>query len=149
MKRGKTAALVALVVACPPAWGYRPFDATDADVAEPSELELEVGATHRRSGGDRTWGSAAVANFGLGHQREVVIEGNLAEEHSPEGSSWRFEDAALSIKQILVAACCRTCPVRVWPPSAACARVLRVRTNDGAGGALPSSRQAPAPSLRI
>src|SRR5438552_2307108 len=43
-------ALVALAQAGP-AWAYRPFDSTDADVAAPGEVELELGPLQYASGG--------------------------------------------------------------------------------------------------
>ena len=39
-----------------PAWAYRPFDGTDAAVAAPGEVEIELQPAGRlREGGNTTW----------------------------------------------------------------------------------------------
>jgi hypothetical protein len=70
--------LVLGVSACiRPAFAYRPFDGTDAAVAEPGELEVELQpAGVRRDGSTKTlvapW---TVLNFGLNDGWEAVFEG--------------------------------------------------------------------------
>lgn len=56
---------------------YRPFDSTDADVTPAGQLQLELQPLGRRRGdGKRTAIAPAVAaNFGLGGDRELSIEG--------------------------------------------------------------------------
>ena len=60
-----------------PAWAYRPFDGTDAAVAAPGELEIELQpAGRRREGGNTTLvAPATVINYGLSEGWEAVLEG--------------------------------------------------------------------------
>jgi hypothetical protein len=69
------ALLLAMLAA--PAVAYRPFDSTDADVAGPGELELELGPLGTlQEGGDKfRVAPAVVANFGLPWRSELVLEG--------------------------------------------------------------------------
>jgi hypothetical protein len=70
--------LVLGVSACiRPAFAYRPFDGTDAAVAEPGELEVELQpAGVRRDGSTKTLvGPWTVLNFGLNDGWEAVFEG--------------------------------------------------------------------------
>src|SRR6185436_3388290 len=59
------------------AFAYRPFDGTDADVAKAGELEIELGPLQwlRETGKRFLQAPALVANFGLSHEHELVIEG--------------------------------------------------------------------------
>src|SRR5215470_16373003 len=69
----------ALVAALWPAgsFAYRPFDATDAAVADLGELEIEWGpAEFRRSAGETTLiAPAYVFNYGFAKDWELVLEG--------------------------------------------------------------------------
>lgn len=60
-----------------PAWAYRPFDGTDAAVAAPGEIELELGPVQLlREGSERTLiAPAAVLNLGLVDRWEAVLQG--------------------------------------------------------------------------
>jgi len=84
---------------------YRPFDATDADVAKAGEAEIEFGALQwLREGGKRFLQvPAVIANFGFSHEHELVIEGRHQvaldrEEGEPRSA---LVDDAISIKQVL------------------------------------------------
>ena len=87
---------------CDSAFAYRPFDGTDAAVAEPGQLEIELGP------GEPVWqGSerfliapALVLNFGLTKQLEAVLEGRL---FTPLSSSDPvvLKDAAASLKYVV------------------------------------------------
>lgn len=45
-----------LIASSGPAWAYRPFDGTDAAVAAPGEVEIELQPAGRlRDGGSTTW----------------------------------------------------------------------------------------------
>ena len=85
-----------------PAEAYRPFDGTDADVAAPHEVELEVGPLGYQFEASEHWlvAPALVLNYGLAPGFEAVLEGRqqwaLAGPHHGE-----FEDAALSLKSLL------------------------------------------------
>jgi hypothetical protein len=83
------ASLIVLSVAtCPaPALAYRPFDGTDAAVAEPGELEVELQpAGVQQEQGTRTliapW---TVLNFGLSDEWEAVFEGRGETPLVPSG----------------------------------------------------------------
>jgi len=88
-----------------PAAAYRPFDLTDASVADPGEVELEIGPVGSlRSGSSRWWiAPALVANFGLHGERELVIEGKRrsAIGGSADGPRTSLVDTAVSLKQVL------------------------------------------------
>ena len=70
-----------------PAWAYRPFDGTDAAVAAPGELEIELQPAGRlREGGNTTLvAPATVFNFGLSEGWEAVFEGQGQTPLSPSG----------------------------------------------------------------
>jgi len=101
----RAALLTVLLLAVPPALAYRPFDATDADVAKDGVAEIEFGALQwLREGGKRFLQvPAVIANFGLSHEHELVIEGRHLvaldrEEGEPRSS---LVDDAISIKHVL------------------------------------------------
>lgn len=81
---------------------YRPFDGTDADVAEPREVELELGPLgYERHGPTHSLvAPAVVLNYGVAPGFEAVLEGRqqwvLGSEHRSE-----LEDVALSLKSLL------------------------------------------------
>src|SRR6266536_173581 len=76
----RSLAIVLLLVSSEsPAWGYRPFIATDAAVADPKEIEIEL-------------------DYGIIRNLEVVGEFAIAE---PPHGSVRLEDPALSLKAVL------------------------------------------------
>lgn len=84
--RGAAASLIFLGIAGP-AFAYRPFDGTDAAVAAPGELEVELQpAGVRRDGATPTlvapW---TVLNFGLSEGWEAVFEGQGETPLSPSG----------------------------------------------------------------
>src|SRR5207248_10227640 len=81
--QGATAALAAAAVFicwCGPAEAYRPFDGTDAAVAEPGEMEIELGAVeYLRVGSERVLFAPNVRiNYGVAPGWEAVLEGELA-----------------------------------------------------------------------
>lgn len=92
------------VLSCLPAHAYRPFDGTDAAVAEAGELELELGPVqHLREGSERSWlAPAAIANWGLAGDRELVLEGKVRtfQDRPAEGFRTGLVDDALSLKQV-------------------------------------------------
>ena len=87
------------------AFAYRPFDSTDADVAKAGEFELELGPVQRFDRGGRRFADApaVVANFGLAHDRELVLEARREVALDPEPGEHRsaLVDSAVSIKQVL------------------------------------------------
>jgi hypothetical protein len=82
------------------AWGYRPFIATDAAVADLKEMEIELGYfTLERDRGKNTFVIPKVVfNYGLIRNLEVVGEFGIEE---PPGGPVRLEDAGLSLKAVL------------------------------------------------
>lgn len=84
---------------------YRPFDSTDADVAKAGELEIELGPLQwTREGGRRfLQAPAVVANFGLSHEHELVIEGRheIALDREPGEPRSALVDDGVFIKQVL------------------------------------------------
>jgi hypothetical protein len=70
-----------------PAFAYRPFDGTDAAVAEPGEMEIEFQpAGVVRSDAQKTLiAPATVLNFGLVKGWEAVLEGQVQTSLSPSG----------------------------------------------------------------
>jgi hypothetical protein len=74
---GRLCATLLLAMLTAPALAYRPFDSTDAGVAGPGELELELGPLGRlQEGGEKfRVAPAVVANLGLPWRSELVLEG--------------------------------------------------------------------------
>jgi hypothetical protein len=85
--KGVTTVLVAIACICgaAPAQAYRPFDGTDAAVAERDRLEIELGpAEYRPQGAERTlFAPDNRFNYGFAPGWEAVIEGQVA--HSLKG----------------------------------------------------------------
>src|SRR5438132_1809354 len=71
--------LIAVLALCAsrPALAYRPFDGTDAAVAERGQLEIELGPVGLlREGSDRFLVlPALIANVGFAERLELVLEG--------------------------------------------------------------------------
>ena len=87
------------------ALAYRPFDGTDADVAKAGEVEIELAPVQwLREGGKRfLQAPAAIANFGLSHEHELVIEGRreIAIDREPGEPRSALVDTGAFIKQVL------------------------------------------------
>jgi hypothetical protein len=85
------------------ALAYRPFDGTDADVAAPNEVELEIGpAGYHQEGSSRfVVAPALVANYGFAPGFEAVLEGRQNFQLSATRHPWQVEDVAFSIKSLL------------------------------------------------
>src|SRR5947208_17041128 len=70
-----------LIVACgSSAFAHRPFDGTDAAVAEPGLVEIELGpAQYQQVGHNRTlFAPNIIFNYGLADRWELVLQGSLA-----------------------------------------------------------------------
>ena len=100
MKQLVTAAVgIALTLTVPgAAMAYRPFVSTDAAVADPREVEIELGAvTVDRSGRENTFTAPSVVlNYGFLERFELVAEGRLQ-----EGVTTELVEPALSVKGVL------------------------------------------------
>src|SRR5437773_4692042 len=99
-----TALLASGLLVSPPASGYRPFDGTDAAIADPDEIEIELGPFGYLREGPATYlvAPAIVANLGLAARWELVAEGKelfpFAGAHDGDPT---LVDPALSIKTVL------------------------------------------------
>jgi hypothetical protein len=86
-----------------PASAYRPFDGTDAAVADPGELEIELqpaGALWQQA--QKTLiAPATVFNYGISRNWEVVLEGRLETPLSPTGPT-SLSASALSLKHVVI-----------------------------------------------
>jgi hypothetical protein len=95
--------LAASVTLSGSAQAYRPFDGTDADVAAPREIELELGpAGYLREGTEgRLVLPALVFNYGVVPGSEVVLEGrdSWLLRRRPQHNG--VDDVALSLKSVL------------------------------------------------
>ena len=91
-------ACLLLFLTVPPAAAYRPFVSTDAAVAEPKEMEIELGAfTLERTGRENTWTTPGlVLNYGLTKNWEAVAEFRV--ESSPDVN---VTDPGLFLKGVL------------------------------------------------
>jgi hypothetical protein len=94
--------VVAVVFALPSsaAWAYRPFISTDAAVADPREVEIELGYFDlKRTRRENTFIiPKLVLNYGL--LRDVEIVGEFRVERDPT-AHWNVVDPGLSIKAVL------------------------------------------------
>ena len=87
------------------AHAYRPFDGTDAAVAEEGVFELEAGVGRTRIGDvDSAAIPQAVFNFGLPHDTEFVVEGQFNRElgGTVDGSRNSLSDTQFSFKHVFV-----------------------------------------------
>src|SRR3954465_9134738 len=90
--------LVGVLVWSAPAFAYRPFDSTDAAVADKGVFEVELSPLSFRHDDDgAAWISpSARLNYGFAEDWEVVLEGQA--EHF---SHSRLVENALSVKGVL------------------------------------------------
>jgi hypothetical protein len=97
-------ALGGVICASDAAFAYRPFDGTDAAVAEPGQLEIELGPLEPMQQGSKSFLIAPdlVLNFGLTKELEAVFEGRLVTPLSPAESPV-LTDAGVFIKYLLLA----------------------------------------------
>jgi hypothetical protein len=93
---------VCLIAWSGPAWAYRPFDGTDAAVAAPGEVEIELQPAGRlREGGNTTLvAPATVINYGLSEGWEAVFEGQGQTPLSPSGPT-SLTSAGAFLKHVL------------------------------------------------
>lgn len=96
--------LLVLLLALP-ARAYRPFDGTDAAVAERGDLEIELGPVgYLREGPERFLVTPAViANVGVLDDTELVVESrhHLLLGASGEAARSRLVDSAVNLKHVL------------------------------------------------
>jgi hypothetical protein len=101
MARGLALLLIAGTTAWPmTAFAYRPFDSTDATVADKGEIEIEASpVSFRHDDGGPVWiAPEGRFNYGFAERWEVVLEGQW--EH-PERGPDVLADDMLSLKTVL------------------------------------------------
>ena len=96
-------ALAALLGCCSPALAYRPFDGTDAAVAEKGEVEIELQPAGglRDESGTSLVAPATVFNYGFSEDWEAVLEGLGQVPLSPAGPT-SLTAAGAFLKHVLV-----------------------------------------------
>jgi hypothetical protein len=84
------------------AHAYRPFDGTDADVADLHELELELGPVgYSRQGGAHYFVSGGVINFGFAPGFELVLQGfDYLPLDNPSSAPNTFKDTGVFVKHV-------------------------------------------------
>src|SRR5262245_60475153 len=93
-----------IVLSAGPAFAYRPFDSTDAAVADRGAVEFECGPIgYIVAAGDRSLiVPAAILNIGLANGWEIVAEGkNFMRVTARDLRSARLQDSAISMKKVL------------------------------------------------
>jgi hypothetical protein len=82
---------------------YRPFDSTDAAVADFRETEIEFGPVQFRhdDSGNTLIAPAVVYNYGFTKNWELVIEGRGEHQFSGDDIGSRLVDDAISLKGVL------------------------------------------------
>jgi hypothetical protein len=98
--KGAALGLAAVLVWPTAALAYRPFDSTDAAVADKGDIEIEISpVSFRRDDNGPSWISpSARLNYGFAKDWEVVLEGQA--EH-PKRDRSKLVDNALSLKTVL------------------------------------------------
>src|SRR4051794_40114898 len=84
------------------AWAYRPFDGTDAAVADVGELEIELqpGGFQRQGGEKNFVGPDTVLNVGIAKNWELVLQGRW-ETPLTSTDPPAFTNAAALLKHVL------------------------------------------------
>lgn len=87
------------------AFGLRPYDSTDASVAELGEFELELGPLGRLRQGDRRFrvAPAVIGNYGFAENHELVVQGQRQVAIDPEAGQPKTSivENGIFIKQVL------------------------------------------------
>jgi hypothetical protein len=85
------------------ALAYRPFNGTDAAVAEPGYLELELGPIQYFEVGSTPtlFSPDVVLNYGIGERWELVLQGRVAHELLPDSQGPNLIDNGVFLKSVL------------------------------------------------
>src|SRR5215470_6127833 len=86
-----------------PVLAYRPFNGTDAAVAEPGVVELELGPMQYFELGSTPilFSPDVVLNYGIGERWELVLQGRLAHELLPDSQGPNLIDNGVFLKSVL------------------------------------------------
>ncbi len=97
------ALFVGLIASTGTAYAYRPFEGTDAAVAEPPEWEIELGPLqYLREGSDRTLITPEITvNYGLAKDWEAVWEGQVMRDVNSDSHHTRFVEHGIFLKHVL------------------------------------------------
>jgi hypothetical protein len=84
------------------AFAYRPFDGTDASVADPGEVEIELQPAVAQWSREQNLliAPAVVYNYGFLENWEVVLEGQLQTPFSPSGPT-NLSASGASLKRVI------------------------------------------------
>jgi hypothetical protein len=95
--------LIGIVARCGPAFAYRPFNGTDAAVAAPGELEVELepAGLEQERGTQTLIAPWTVVNIGLSEEWEAVFEGRGETPLVPMGPTELTTDGAF-LKHVVV-----------------------------------------------
>jgi hypothetical protein len=82
---------------------YRPFDGTDAAIAEPGQVEIELGpAQYLQTGPERMLVAPTIVfNYGLSERWELVLQGEAVHSLMEDSSKSSLVGNGLSLKAIL------------------------------------------------
>jgi hypothetical protein len=85
------------------AWAYRPFDGTDAAIAEPGQVEVELGpAQYLQIGSERSLvAPTVVLNYGLSEQWELVLQSEAVHSLMEDSSKSSLVGNGLFLKAVL------------------------------------------------
>src|SRR5258708_6388587 len=86
-----------------PALAYRPFDGTDAAVAEPGEMEIELQPAGAQRGSSQTTliAPATVINYGFAKNWEAILQGQVETPLTAGGPS-SLTQAGAFLKHVIV-----------------------------------------------
>jgi hypothetical protein len=107
LRIGRVAGFIIAALFTHDAKAYRPFNGTDADVADHGDFELEFGPAGYKSEGNERFlvAPAIVANYGIVDRYELVLEGKneipaAGTRTSPDEPRYRIVDTALNLKTV-------------------------------------------------
>lgn len=94
---------LALLMWTPAAFAYRPFDSTDAAVADAGEIEIELGPVAYADARHASVTEAPVLtiNAGLADGWEAVLDASRAVTHAPGERDIETVESALTLKHVL------------------------------------------------
>lgn len=103
MRTKRVAIALALLADAHAAHAYRPFDSTDAAVADPGEIEIELGPVAYTDSRDGSITEAPVltVNAGLGNDWEAVLDASRAITHPANENDRETVETALLLKRVL------------------------------------------------